>query len=241
MGRFLVLGVGALLIVLGTACAGPRSTATPTATLTPVRTALPTVTPTQVRTATPISTPRPTATPSPTPTHTRTPTPVPTATPTFSPTSAVVPTTTPTPTPVPTVAPTPTPIITVPQYQRQQVVFERAAFDVELAATAAQRATGLMGREHLGDREGMLFVQEMEGIYSFGMGGMVIPLDILWMDADGVVAGVTANVSPDPEGTTSASYSPPRPVLYVLEIKAGLAESVGISAGSQAKFVPEFD
>ena len=138
-------------------------------------------------------------------------------------------------------APTETPALTVPQQQGQQVVFEGATFNVELAVTLEQRARGLIGREHLGDREGMLFVQEMEGIYSFGMGGMVIPLDILWMDADGVVAGVTANVSPDPEGTTSASYSPPRPILYVLEIKAGLAESVGISAGSQAKFVPEFD
>ena len=95
-------------------------------------------------------------------------------------------------------APTETPALTVPQQQGQQVVFEGATFNVELAVTLEQRARGLIGREHLGDREGMLFVQEMEGIYSFGMGGMVIPLDILWMDADGVVAGVTANVSPDP-------------------------------------------
>ena len=121
------------------------------------------------------------------------------------------------------------------------MVFEVAAFDVELAVTPEQRARGLMGREHLGDREGMLFIYEVEGLHGFWMRGMVIPLDILWIDADGVVAGVTANVSPAPEGTTPEIYSPPRPILYVLEINAGLAEPVGIRAGSQARFVPEFD
>ena len=121
------------------------------------------------------------------------------------------------------------------------MVFEGVVFDVELAVTPEQRAKGLMGREHLGDREGMLFIYEVEGLHGFWMRGMVIPLDIMWIDADGVVAGVTANVSPAPEGTTPEFYSPPRPILYVLEVNAGLAAPVGIRAGSQARFVPEFD
>ncbi len=120
-------------------------------------------------------------------------------------------------------------------------MFEGAIFDVELAVTRGQRATGLMGREHLGDREGMLFIYEVEGLPRFGMRGMEIPLDMVWIDADGVVAGVTANVPPALEGTSREVYSPPRPILYVLEINAGLAESVGIRAGSQARLVPEFD
>ena len=70
---------------------------------------------------------------------------------------------------------------------------------------------------------------------------MLIPLDMVWIDANGVVAGVTANVSPALEGRSPEIYSPPRPILYVLEINAGLAEPVGIRAGSQARFVPEFD
>ena len=121
------------------------------------------------------------------------------------------------------------------------MVFEGATFDVELAVTPGQRARGLMGREHLGDREGMLFIFELEGLHSFWMRGMVIPLDLVWIDADGVVAGVTDNVPPAPEGTIPEFYSPPRPIPYVLEINAGLAEAVGIRAGNQARFVPEFD
>ena len=112
---------------------------------------------------------------------------------------------------------------------------------MELAVTPKQRATGLMGREHLGDREGMLFIYKAEGLPRFWMRGMEIPLDMVWIDADGIVAGVTANVPPAPEGTSPEVYSPPRPILYVLEIKAGLAELVGIRVGSQARLVPEFD
>ena len=112
---------------------------------------------------------------------------------------------------------------------------------MDLAVTPGQRVTGLMGREHMGDREGMLFIYDVEGVPRFWMRGMVIPLDMVWIDADGVVAGVTANVSPAPEGTIPEVYSPPRPILYVLEINSGLAESVGIRAGSQARLALEFD
>ena len=121
------------------------------------------------------------------------------------------------------------------------MVLEGVAFDVELAVTSSERSKGLMGREHLGDRDGMLFIFKSEGRYGFWMGGMVIPLDILWIDADGIVAGITANAPPVRQWADGESYVPPRPVLYVLEINAGLAEQLGIRAGSQARFVPELD
>ena len=118
-------------------------------------------------------------------------------------------------------------------------MFGGAAFEVEIAVTLEQRLRGLMGREHLGDREGMLFVHNVERVARFWMKGMLIPLDMVWIDADGVVAGVTSNIPPAPEGTNPEIYSSPRPVLYVLEINAGVAETVGIRVGSQATFVPE--
>ena len=85
----------------------------------------------------------------------------------------------------------------------------------------------------------MLFIFEAEGLYSFWMKGMVIPLDLVWIDADGVVSGVTASVPHAPEGTIPQLYFPPRPIQYVLEINAGLAEAVGIGAGSQARVEPD--
>ena len=100
---------------------------------------------------------------------------------------------------------------------------------------------GLMGRECMGDREGMLFIHEAEGIPRYWMRGMVMSLDMVWIDADGVVAEVSANLPPAPEGTVPEIYFSPRPILYVLEINAGLAQKVGIRAGSQARFLPELN
>ena len=51
------------------------------------------------------------------------------------------------------------------------MAFERATFNVELAVTPEQIARGLMGRQHLDDREGMLFIFEAEGLHSFWMKG----------------------------------------------------------------------
>lgn len=107
-------------------------------------------------------------------------------------------------------------------------MFEGIAFDVELAVTSSERSKGLMAREDLGDSEGMLFIFKTEGRYGFWMEGMVIPLDILWIDAVGIVAGFTANVSPISQRKYAESYFPPRPVLYVLEINASLAEQLGV-------------
>ena len=128
------------------------------------------------------------------------------------------------------------PTVTVSQHRSQRVVFEGASFLVELAVTPEQRARGLMGREHLGDEEGMLFIFQTEGLPSFWMKGMEISLDMVWIDADGVVAGVTANVPPAPEGTVPELYSPPGPILFVLEINAGEADSAGIEPGDPVVF-----
>ena len=145
----------------------------------------------------------------------------------------------PVPSPAPTFTQIPTAAPIVNESNGQRVVFERATFNVELAVTPEQHARGLIGRQHLDDREGMLFIFKAKGLHSFWMNGMVIPLDLVWIDADGTVAGVDANLPPALESTTPPSYSPPRPVLYVLEINAGVAEEAGIRAGSVAGFLPK--
>ena len=86
--------------------------------------------------------------------------------------------------------PTSTPIPTVPRYQSQQVVFEGATFDVELPVTPEQFTRGLMSREHLGDREGMLFVYEVEGLHRFWMKDVSFPLDLLYVARDGTIVDI---------------------------------------------------
>ena len=135
---------------------------------------------------------------------------------------------------LPTATPTKVAPTATPTAQGPQVVLEGMAFIVELAVTPQERARGLMERPSLGRDRGMLFIFESDGLPGLWMRGMLISLDFVWIDAEGVVAGVTADVLPAPEGGQPPLYYPPRPVRYVLEINAGMAEKVGIGAGSRA-------
>ena len=108
---------------------------------------------------------------------------------------------------------------------------------VELAVTPQERARGLMGREELTDNQGMLFLYESDVTPGFWMLGMLIPLDIVWIDRDGVVVGVERDVPPEPGNPQPPLYFPPSPIRYVLEIKSGRAEELGVGPGSRATLV----
>lgn len=93
-------------------------------------------------------------------------------------------------------------------------------FLVELAQTPDQWQQGLMGREVLGENKGMLFVFPDAAVHGFWMKNTLIPLDIVWLDAEGVVLHV-ATLTPctaDPCPITQ----PDVPAHYVLEVNAGV-------------------
>lgn len=115
------------------------------------------------------------------------------------------------------------------------VTLEGVTFAVELAVTPQERADGLSGRSGLERDEGMLFIYAGDSTPGFWMMGMLFPLDIVWIDAEGVVVGVAADLPPA-SGSQLPSYYPPRPIRYVLEINAGLAVELGIGVGSRATF-----
>ena len=113
-------------------------------------------------------------------------------------------------------------------------------FRVELAISSAQRIQGLSGHPPLAPDAGMLFVFEQAERHSFWMRGMLFPLDIIWIDAECTVVHVTRNAPPQaPEQALDdlPRYVPPVPVLYVLEINAGGAESAAVTVGSPARFI----
>jgi uncharacterized membrane protein (UPF0127 family) len=92
----------------------------------------------------------------------------------------------------------------------------------ELAVTDEERAQGLMFRERLDPGQGMLFVFDEEGLYSFWMKNTKISLDLLWLDRSRTIVHLEPNVPPclaDPCPT----YSTRIPALYVLELKSGAA------------------
>lgn len=104
---------------------------------------------------------------------------------------------------------------------------------VEVAATPAARAQGLMHRRHLPPRSGMLFVYEHPQPVAFWMRNTLIPLDMLFIDSEGVIRHIHAGAVPHDEtaipGHSAGDPDPDR--LLVLEIGGGEAAGLGIREG----------
>lgn len=102
-------------------------------------------------------------------------------------------------------------------------------FDIYIAATNAQRQRGLMFVRELPLTTGMLFVYDRDGRLSMWMRNTYIPLDMLFVRADGTVASVAEHTEPLSLQSIAAS----EPVRYVLELNAGAAARFGIDTNSR--------
>ena len=101
------------------------------------------------------------------------------------------------------------------------------SFEVEVAATGAEQARGLMFRTELADDKGMLFPYPKPGILSFWMKNTIISLDIIFINEDGSIANIARNTKP----YSTDSVSSINPTIAVLEVRAGLTNELGIKAG----------
>jgi uncharacterized protein len=102
---------------------------------------------------------------------------------------------------------------------------------LELARTPEQLQRGLMYRTELADGHGMLFLFPADQNHSFWMKNTVIPLDILFLAADGTIVGIRAN-------TTPLSLTPVhvgRPSRHVLEVPGGFTARRGIAPGDRVE------
>lgn len=100
-------------------------------------------------------------------------------------------------------------------------------FKVEVVDTNESRAKGLMFVQELADDAGMLFDFKQEREVSFWMRNTFIPLDMIFVGADGVVKNVHVNARPhDVTGIPSEG-----PVQFVLEIPGGRSVEIGLKPG----------
>jgi uncharacterized membrane protein (UPF0127 family) len=105
-------------------------------------------------------------------------------------------------------------------------------FTVEVAGTPAEQETGLMFRRSLGADRGMIFPYEPPQNVAFWMKNTLIPLDMIFIRADGSIARIAA-------GTIPQSLEPVpsgEPVAAVLEIRGGRSSELGIREGDRAEW-----
>ena len=109
---------------------------------------------------------------------------------------------------------------------------KNSTVSVELAVTPYQWSKGLMFREELASGAGMLFVFPNEEIRSFWMKNTLIPLDILFINADKKIVTMYKNVQPC---TTllCPQYASTENAMYVLEVNAGFLNRYTIQEGDQ--------
>jgi len=110
-------------------------------------------------------------------------------------------------------------------------------FTVEVARSAEEQRVGLMNRPSMPISSGMLFVYETPRRLSFWMRNTLIPLDMLFIDAKGVVQHIHHNAIPHDETPISGGGDTQ---LAVLEINGGLSRRLGVTVGSEIRH-PAFD
>jgi uncharacterized protein len=100
-------------------------------------------------------------------------------------------------------------------------------FAIEEAKTEAQMEQGLMYRRSMAPDAGMLFEYQQPQIMTFWMKNTLIPLDMLFIAADGTIADIHERAVPlllDPINSAV-------PVLGVLELNGGTVARLGIKRG----------
>jgi uncharacterized protein len=103
------------------------------------------------------------------------------------------------------------------------------AFSVELATNDTERERGLMYRKELPEGHGMLFDFQTEQPVQFWMHNTYIPLDMIFIAADGRIVHVAENAKPMSDDLIPSV----RPVRAVLEVIAGTVHKFGIAAGDR--------
>ena len=105
------------------------------------------------------------------------------------------------------------------------------AFNVEIAATNAERQRGLMYRTSMDGNHGMLFDMGRTALATFWMRNTFLPLDIIFIGDNGRVVSIAAEAEPKSDKLISSVA----PVRFVLELNAKKARLMHLKIGDTVR------
>lgn len=108
-------------------------------------------------------------------------------------------------------------------------------FQLNVADSEKEREIGLSETKSLPQNQGMIFLFEKPGFYSFWMKNMKFPIDIIYIN-DNQIATIQDNVQPAKEQENPIVYASTEPSDKVLEIQAGLARKYKFKKGDIVKY-----
>ena len=89
-----------------------------------------------------------------------------------------------------------------------------------------------MFRSSIGPGEGMIFPFSSPRIASFWMRNTLVPLDMIFIRADGTIARIATNTVPH----SLVPVSSGEPVVAVLELAGGRTQQLAIKAGDMVRW-----
>jgi uncharacterized membrane protein (UPF0127 family) len=112
------------------------------------------------------------------------------------------------------------------------VIFDADTVVAEVAATADERAEGLMYRDDVPDGTGMLFVFPDVAVRGFWMANTYVPLDLAFMDPSFNIVDIVQM-----QPLVTETYDSRAPFMYGLEVRQGWLAEHGIAVGHRAEVV----
>ena len=110
------------------------------------------------------------------------------------------------------------------------------SFKVTVAVSQQEQEIGLSKTKSLQQDQGMIFLFQKPGYYSFWMKDMKFPIDIIYINQDTIVT-IKENAQPPKNDTENPTiYSPTEPSNKVLEIQAGLSQKYNFKNGDKVKY-----
>ncbi len=104
-------------------------------------------------------------------------------------------------------------------FEKEQLNLGGEEYLLEIARSAKQRNHGLMFRDHLDERQGMLFIYPRSGNHRIWMKNTLIPLTVVWVDESNEVIGIKKLFPCDND--PCPSYGVSIPSKYILELSSG--------------------
>jgi uncharacterized protein len=108
---------------------------------------------------------------------------------------------------------------------------QETPIEVEVAEAPEQKRLGLMFRTELPDNRGMLFPYDTSREITMWMHNTYIPLDMVFIRADGTVHRIEASAEPLSDNVIASEGK----VAAVLELAGGAAERLGLKPGDRVR------
>src|SRR3989344_360628 len=127
-------------------------------------------------------------------------------------------------------------IFLIMSFSKSQVCFRSHCFDAKIADTPELREKGVMFVKSLPEKKGMLFIFPESGKHSFWMKNTLIPLDMVWINSNKEIVFIRGNAQPCLANEVCVGIVPNQDAKYVLELKAGSVDRIGLQVGDVLSF-----